>query len=116
MGLSPQQTYRIMNTWPNYLRFRRSPNHPVRPVIGGRWQVRKQPRRVPFPYISHSTASSAQRPWRAWTTGKANARNKWFATHAEAIAYAQKQSLVFTMETIAKRKPARSRESGINNG
>lgn len=45
-------------------------------VAGGRWSVRK------------FHVRPGQKPWRAWTNGKAHILNRSFFTHAEAVAWA----------------------------
>lgn len=57
-------------------------------VKGGRWKVRRYTLRE-----QRSHGNSAERPWRAWTEGLAKDYSCNFATHAEAIAWANDVAL-----------------------
>lgn len=67
----------------------------VRPVNGGRWNVRKYKGDV------------RGRPWRAWSTGLSRGFSAYFETHAEAVAYAVKISNQFAEMATEKREHSR---------
>lgn len=52
-------------------------------VRGGRWKIRR------VPTVPHN------KPWRAWTEGKAKKWNRRFATHEEAYAWAQLVAITY---------------------
>lgn len=54
-------------------------------VRGGRWKVRRFP-------VSHSPDG---KPWRAWSDGKAKRWNRRFATHDEAVKWAELVAITY---------------------
>ena len=63
----------------------RAANKP--PVAGGRWKVRRL---------------YGDKPWRAWTHGRASRFNRRFGTHREAILHASLVAQMFADPTPAR--------------
>ena len=54
-----------------------------KPVKGGRWKIRK--------------TRSPQRPWKAWSNGATSGYGASFATHAEAVEYANGVATLYAL-------------------
>lgn len=62
-------------------------------VAGGRWSIRKFE-------IRHPIGNAAEKPWRAWSEGKARPFSRWFRTQAEASAWAHDIAATFNPRVL----------------